>query len=109
VQPELERIEIEGAVSCNDDFAIENRAVGQLRAQRVEQLGKVAVKRLLVAALDQDLAAVAKDQRAKAVPLGLEDPALARRQRIDSFREHRQHRRIHGKIHALMLQRVSQI
>ena len=47
---------------------------GQLRAQRLDELGEVAVERLLVAALDEDLVAVAEDQHAKAVPLRLEDP-----------------------------------
>ena len=72
---------------------------GNCDAQRLEQLGKVAVQRLLVAALDQDLVAVAKDQRAKAIPLRFEDPVAACRQFADSLGEHRQNRRVHGKMH----------
>ena len=65
---------------------------GQLRQQRLDQLGEVAVERLLVAALDQDLVAVAEDERAKAVPLGLEDPAVPGGQLADALGEHRQDR-----------------
>ena len=74
---------------------------GKLRAQRLEQLGEVAVQRFFVAALDQDLVAVAKDERAKPVPLGFEDPVPAGRQFTDALGQHRQERRVHGKIHTL--------
>ena len=52
---------------------------GQLRRERLEQLGEVAVERIFVAALDEDLVAVAEHESAEAVPLGLEDPPFARR------------------------------
>ena len=45
----------------------------------VEQLGKIAVQRFFIAALDENLVAIAEDQRAKAIPLRFEDPGLARR------------------------------
>ena len=50
---------------------------GSAAASGRDELGEVAVHRLLVAALQQDLVAVAKHERAEAVPLGLEQPALA--------------------------------
>ena len=100
MKPQLQRVEIEPAVLGDHDLAIEHAAVRQLRAQRLEQLGKVAVQRFLVAALDQDLVAVAEDQRAKSVPLRFEDPVFACRQFIHALGEHRQHRRVDGKIHA---------
>ena len=60
---------------------------------------KVTVERLLVAALNQDLVAIAKHQGAKAIPLRLEDPAIAIRQLAHSFCEHWQHRRINREPH----------
>ena len=61
----------------DDDLAVDDAALGQRGGERGDELGEVAVHRLLVAALQQDLVAVAEDQRAEAVPLGLELPALA--------------------------------
>ena len=83
----------------DDHFAIEHTLLRQLRAQRVEQVREVAIERLLVAALDQDLVAVAKDERAEAVPLGLEDPFAGGRDVADALGQHGQERRIDRKIH----------
>ena len=44
---------------------------GRPREQRVVQLGKVAIERPQIAALDEDLAAAAEHDRAETVPLGL--------------------------------------
>ena len=52
-------------------------APGSAARERLDELGEVAVQRLLVAALEQDLVAVAEDERAEAVPLRLEEPAVA--------------------------------
>ena len=41
------------------------------------QLRKIPVERLFVAALDKDFVSVAKYQRTKSIPLGLEKPILA--------------------------------
>ena len=41
---------------------------------RIQQLRKIAVQRLFVAALNQDLIAIAKDQGAETIPFRLEDP-----------------------------------
>ena len=100
MEAELQRLEIEAAIPGDDDFAVEHAAGGQLRQQRLEQLGKVAVERFFVAALDQDLVAVAEDQRAKPVPLRLENPRSVAGQFVNSLGEHRQDRRIDGKVHA---------
>ena len=78
MQPELERHEIESAFARDHDLAVEHTSLRQLRLERFDQLREIAVERLLVAALDEHLVAVAEDERAKAVPLGLEDPSLAR-------------------------------
>jgi len=56
------------------DLAIKNAALGQCRAQWADQIREVSVEWLLVAALNQDLAAIAKHKRAKTIPLRLEDP-----------------------------------
>ena len=47
---------------------------GSCARKRLDQLGKIAVQRFFVAALDQDLVAIAEDQGAKAVPFRFEDP-----------------------------------
>ena len=73
---ELQCIEIEAALGCDHDFPIEHAAGRQLRAQRFDQLGEIAVQRFFVAALNQDFVAIAKDQRAKPIPLRLENPVL---------------------------------
>ena len=83
------------------DLAIEHAALRQLCAQRLEQLGKVAVQRLFVAALDQDFVAVAEDERAKAIPLGSKIQSSAGRQFVDSLGEHRQDGRVDRKMHGL--------
>ena len=67
----------------------------------LDQFGEIAVQRFFVAALDQDLVAVAKDQRTKPVPLWFENPCSPRRYFGNSLGEHRQDRRINRKIHAL--------
>src|SRR5579863_469867 len=100
MNPKLQFLEVEPIVLCDNDFAVENASGGQLRIQRLDQLGKVSIQRFRIAALNKDFVPVAEDQRAKPVPLRFEDPHLALRQRVDSLREHRQHRRVHGKMHA---------
>ena len=81
-------------------------ALGELRHERIEQLGEVAVERLLVAALDEDLVAVAEDERAEAVPLGLEDPAVAFGEFADALGEHREDGRVDGEVHGVMVIRA---
>ena len=41
------------------------------------QIGKVAIERTRVAALDEDIGAAAKDERAEAVPFGLVEQSIA--------------------------------
>ena len=74
-----EEVELLHAVDLDDDLAVDHEA-GVGEGQHVlDDLGEVAVQGLAVAALEEDLVAVAEDQRAKAVPLGLVAPALALR------------------------------
>ena len=65
------------AVAGDDDLAVEDAALGQGGPQRVGQLREVAVERLEVARLGEDLVAVAEHEGAEAVPLGLVQPAVA--------------------------------
>ena len=106
MDPLLERLEVEPAVLRDHQLAVERAARGQLGEQRCAQLGEVAVERLRVAALEQQLLAVAEHEHAKAVPLRLEDPVRSLGQRGDALREHRQDRRVDGKLHKRILQRV---
>src|SRR5207247_10169399 len=71
---ELQCFEVERAISGNDDFAVDHGARRQLRSKRPQQFGEVPVERFFITALDKDLVAVAKNQRAKPIPFLLEDP-----------------------------------
>src|SRR5262245_31335209 len=51
MKAKLQGVEVETVVPDDDNLAVEHTARRQGSAQRVEQLGKVAVERLLVAAL----------------------------------------------------------
>src|SRR5207253_2745016 len=102
MKAELQGIEVERAIVCDDDFAVKHTARGQLRAKRLEQFRKVAVQRFFVATLDQDLVLVAKHQGTKPIPFRFEDPCSAYRQFADSFGEHRQNWRVHRKMHILV-------
>src|ERR1700680_3186286 len=87
MNPKLQFLEAEPIALCDNDFAVENASSGQLRIQRLEQLGKVSIQRFRIAALNKDFVPVAEDQRAESVPLRLEDPFLCRRSRVNSLRE----------------------
>src|ERR1700730_10622162 len=69
MNPKLQFLEVEAVVLGDNDFAVENASSGQLRAQRLEPLGKISIQRFRIAALNQDFVTVAEDQRAKPVPL----------------------------------------
>ncbi len=61
------------------------------------------MQRLFIPALDFKLVAIPKNQRTKAVPFRFKDPLTLGRQFIDSFCQHREHRRVHRKVHFLIL------
>src|SRR5579871_3861722 len=102
MKTQLERVEIQAAALCNHDFTIEHATGRQLRAQRFDQLRKVAIQWFLIAALNLDFVSITKDQGAKTVPLGLENPVSLNRQIVHSLGEHRQYRRIDSQVHALL-------
>src|SRR5262245_12007028 len=103
VDAQLQRLEVESAVPRDHDLAVEHAAPRELRLERLAELREVAVERLLVAALQQELVAVAEDDHPESVPLRLEDPARAVRQLADAPGEHRQHGRADGELHARSL------
>ena len=70
--------------------------LGSACASARSSSGKVAVQRPQVAALEVDLVAVAKHQRAKAVPLGLEQEAALVRKLIGDLGQHGFDRRRSG-------------
>jgi len=96
---QLKGVEVETAVVCDDEFAIEDALLGELFANGVEHLGEVAIERLFIAALEKHFVAIAEDKDAEAVPLGLVDPVALRGNRIHAFGEHRQDGRVDGELH----------
>ena len=76
---QLECLKVETTLCGNYNFAVEHAACGQLGTQCIEQLGKIAIQRFLITALDEDLVPIAEDQSAEAIPLRLKDPGLADR------------------------------
>ena len=79
MEAQLQRLEVEPAVAARSRSRRRARSArGSCALSGSTQLGEVAVERLLVAALDEELVAVAEHERAEAVPLRLEDPARRR-------------------------------
>jgi hypothetical protein len=89
MQAQLQSVEVEFVILHNDQFPVEHTPNWQCGAQRVKQFREIAVQRLLVAALDQDLLAVTEHQRAKSIPFGLVDPVAGCGQRIHALGKHR--------------------
>src|SRR5215472_4616478 len=100
---QLQCVEIQPSLARDDQLTIQHVALRKPRAQRVEHVGEVAVERFLVAALYEDFLAVAKDQNAEAIPLGLEDPVAGGGDVIDPLGEHGKNGRIYGKVHSRAL------
>ena len=95
MDPLQQRVEVQAAAIAvgHDDLAVDDAPVGEPLAKGFEELGEVAVERLLVAARELDVVAVAEHDAAKAVPLRLEQPAVARRNLARELRQHRLDRR----------------
>src|SRR2546421_8889847 len=99
MDPELQCLKVEPLTLSYYQFTIQHAAHRQLLPQRFEQFREITVQRFFVATLYQDLVPIAEDQRAKSIPFRLEHPPLAGGYLGNSLREHRQNRRIHGKLH----------
>jgi hypothetical protein len=97
VDAQEHRLEVELAVVRDHDLAVEDAAIGQALAQRDLELGEVAAERLEIAALDVDVVAGLVDERAEAVPLGFEQPAVAVGDSRRELRQHRLERRLEGQ------------
>jgi hypothetical protein len=106
MQAKLQRVEVKSIVLDDDDLPIQHAARRQDRTQRIQELREIAVERLFVATLDQDLIPIAKHQRPKAVPFGLENPIPGGRQFTHALGQHGQERGIDGKVHRLMVYRI---
>src|SRR5581483_4651113 len=103
MQPKLQCVKVELIVFHDNQFAIQHTTLWQILTQRIEQFREITIKRFFIAALNENFIAIAKHQCAKPIPLGLENPIAFFGYVLDALREHRQHRRIDGKIHSLML------
>src|SRR5262245_52245454 len=93
MQALLQRVEVETPRRGDDDFAVHDAAIGQAGQQRLVQLGKVAIERPEVTALDEHVATAAKHDGAKAIPFGLVKKSVALWQLVGEFGEHRLDRR----------------
>src|SRR5688572_22503280 len=103
MQAQLEQVEVQTGLRHDDDFAVDHAPVRQCLRKHVVELGKVAIERPRVAALDVDLARLpAKDDGAETVPFGLVEERAACRQRLRQLREHRFDRRFDWKGHELV-------
>src|SRR6185369_6132899 len=97
-------LEVEPVGADDHDLAVDDAALRQRGDQRGDELREVPVHGLLVAALQQDLVAVAEDQRSKAVPLGLELPSVTAGQGLRRVGQHGRERRRERQAHASILQ-----
>lgn len=96
---ELKGIEVETAFTGDDEFAVEYALDGELLAQPIQHFWEVAIERFLVSTLEQDFVAVAKDENAEAVPLGLVYPVAFGGNCVDPLGEHGKEWRIDGELH----------
>src|SRR5205814_6140392 len=107
MKTQLQRVKTKRRSLNDHDFAIEHAAGRQGRTQWIEQVGEITVQRLFVAALNQNLVAIAKYQGAKAIPLGFKHPIISGRQVAYPLGEHGENGWVHGKVHGSMLYRRS--
>jgi hypothetical protein len=98
VQPQLQRIEVQPFCGGDDDLAVDHAPGGQRLQQSVVEVGKIAVERALVAALDEDVGVGAEDDRAESVPFRLEQEPVVRGQIEGDLGKHRLDRRGDGGI-----------
>ena len=99
VDAQRQQVEVEAVVGGDDELAVHDRPIRQRGAQRVEDLGEVAVEGTLVAAAEHEVVAVAEHDAAEPVPLRLVRPGAPRRQLALEGGEHRRHWRRHGERH----------
>ena len=88
MEPELECVEVETVRRGYDDFAVDDRSRRKPLEECVVQLGEITVERPQIAALDIDVSVGTECDSPEAVPLGLEDEAIAGRQCLGQLGEH---------------------
>src|SRR5690625_7845572 len=92
----LEGREIQDAIGIlDDDLSVEHAALRQRRAQRRDELGKVALDWFRIPRPDEDLIAIAENDCPKAIPLWL--ILLPRWDLLGDGRQHRLHGRHYGQ------------
>jgi hypothetical protein len=106
VDAHLQRHEVEAPLAGDDDLPVEHAALGQAGSQGIQELREVPLHGLLVPALEQEIVAVTKDQRAEPVPLRLVQPGAVLRQRGDPLRQHRFDGWFDGVAHAIIWPRA---
>src|SRR5689334_1882265 len=109
MKTQLERVEVERSLLRDHDFTIEHATSRELFQDWINQFGKIAVQRLLVAALNENLFAVAKDERTKTIPLGFEDPCACFGQFADALCKHWKNRRVNWELHNLFASQITRI
>ena len=97
MKPELECIEVEPVWGRNHDLTVKYAVLRKIGEKRVAKLGEVPIERSKIPAPDEDVAAAAKHDRSKAIPLRLVQERAAGRQRRRDLGEHRLNRRSDGK------------
>ena len=103
VDAKLQCIEIERAISRDDEFAIDDAAGWELLQQRWKHLWEIAIQRFLLATLDQDFLVIAKYQHSESIPLGLENPVAAGWNFFHTLGQHWQDGWVHWKVHEMIL------
>jgi len=106
---QLKSIEVEPAFVGDDEFAVECALCGKVLAKRVDHFGKVSIERFLISALDKDVIAFAKDEDAKAIPLGFIDPFALGRHLVDTLGKHGEDGRADGKIHGRVPRKCTEV
>ena len=96
VDAQQQRLEVEPVRTDDHNLAVDDAALRQGGEERLDELREIAVHWPAVPALEHDFVAVPEDQRAEAVPLGLELPALAGGQFVCGPGQHWGERRIEG-------------
>ena len=96
-----QRVEVEAAsLGIGDhDLAVDDATIGQRLTERFEQLGEVAAERAELAGDQLHPVGVTEHHTTEAVPLGLEQPALAVRNRPCKLGQHGLHRRLDRQPH----------
>jgi hypothetical protein len=85
VQAQLERVEVQPVRRRDHNLSVDDAALRERTQERLVQLGKVAIERAQVAALDVDVGGGTEHDRAEAVPLRLEQEAVVGGQLVEQF------------------------